>query len=198
MIPYCWNTPFIKRGTTTSVCQSSGNDPSVHATLQSCVIQSLSSSPTVTKDFFDHLGNFSPRSPGPALMCVGRIEEVFKVLPLQIHSVLGWGQHTIPTIHNVDCALLTLYPSQSHPEIIVYLLTKLFPRPGLCLSKDHSHTPLGLLVPVCLRSHHWPKRPNTTSQTDGIPHRRCLADQGVAAITDCLNNRITEFAWSLP
>ena len=72
--PYSWNTPsgltFLKRGTTTPSCQSSGTAPDDHVTLQLChpyKIQGLKElwadlihpRGPASEEFFNHLGNFS-------------------------------------------------------------------------------------------------------------------------------------------
>ena len=120
---------------------------------------------------------------------------MFKICPPPTHNILGQGkQHTIPTIHSGDSALLFFpqtpdsgpEPFQSRPKVVLHGLTKHLPRPGLCLNDGHNRTPLGLSVPVCyVRSPKGQKSPiELLLQLDRIPHCRCPpGGTGVATMT---------------
>ena len=138
-----------KKGNTTPFCQSSGPAPDVHVTLKNHE-RILCTAGPLPQSFFNHLGNFSPGdkpgSPGPASSPEASRGN-WEVFPPPIHSILGWNQqHTIPTVHSVDSALLPL------PQMVVQS------QKGLCRTPSvRRHPSLPVSARGCCRhNRHWP------------------------------------------
>ncbi|XP_078800178.1 uncharacterized protein LOC144990530 [Oryzias latipes] len=196
-------SPFLKRGTTTTVCQSSGTVPDCHETLQRRVSQDT---PTASRDlrysgrtssFFwglateelvDYLIDFSPGNRQPHLkvlaLCSSKEGESVRLRRSSKYSFPSRSQQSPTCTEDNGCGELLSPPEvpdgfpeflRGQPIVLLHGLTELLPGPSFCLHNSPGGSSLRLLIPV---SCFWspasqPGMVGLFGQLDGIPYFRC-------------------------